>query len=82
MGKHDADLAGVRKATNVSLDIGVVEEAKRLGINISRACENGLARQIAEERGRIWREENAGAMDTTNAWVEERGLPLGKYRRF
>ncbi len=82
MGKHESNIAGVRKATNISLDTGIVEEAKRLGINISRACENGLARQIAEVRGRIWREENAAAMDAANAWVEEHGVPLSQYRRF
>ena len=82
MGKHDRHIAGVRKATNISLDTGIVEEAKRLGINISRACESGLAQQIAEVRGRIWREENAAAMDAANAWVEENGVPLAQYRQF
>ncbi|MGD9809957.1 MAG: type II toxin-antitoxin system CcdA family antitoxin [Sphingobium sp.] len=83
MAEHDRKLAaGVRKATNVSLDTGVVDEAKRLGINISRACEEGLARQIAEARGRIWREENAGAMDAANAWVDRHGIPLARHRQF
>lgn len=83
MTRHDRELAGgVRKATNVSLDVDIVAEAKRLGINISRACENGLARQIVEEGGRRWRADNAEAMDAANAWTEEHGLPLAKHRRF
>lgn len=83
MGKHEKELAGgKRSATNVSLDAEIVAEAKRLGINISRACESGLTQQIAQERGRIWREENAAAMDAANVWVEENGLPLDAYRRF
>lgn len=83
MTRHDRELAGgPRKATNVSLDTAIVAEARRLGINISRACEDGLSRQIAEERGRIWREENAAAMDAVNTWVEKHGVPLAKYRQF
>ena len=83
MIKYDRELAGgLRKATNISLDVEMVSEAKRLGINISRACEAGLARQIAEERGRLWREENAAALEESNAWVEAKGLPLAKHRRF
>lgn len=32
-----------RKPTNVSLDSLLLEEARTLGINISRACERSLA---------------------------------------
>jgi antitoxin CcdA len=32
-----------RKATNLSLDEKLVAEAKELGVNLSRACEAGLA---------------------------------------
>ncbi|GAA0301613.1 type II toxin-antitoxin system CcdA family antitoxin [Sphingomonas oligophenolica] len=71
-----------RRPTNVSLDAAMIDDAKELGINISRACEEGLAKQISEERGRRWLEENRGAIDGWNAWVEEHGLPLEKYRRF
>lgn len=83
MGRHEYDLATqARKPTNVSLDIALVAEAKRLGINISRACEVGLIEQIAKERGRLWKEENASALESSNNYVEGRGLPLSQYRRF
>ncbi|WP_176593480.1 type II toxin-antitoxin system CcdA family antitoxin [Sphingobium sp. EM0848] len=83
MGRHEYDLATqARKPTNVSLDIALVAEAKRLGINISRACEVGLTEQIAKERGRLWKEENASALESSNSYVDRRGLPLGQYRRF
>ena len=83
MGRHEYDLATqARKPTNVSLDIALVAEAKRLGINISRACEVGLAEQIAMERGRLWKEENAAALESSNRYVEQHGLPLSQHRRF
>lgn len=71
-----------RKPTNLSLDTGLVEEARQLGINVSRACELGLKSRIAEERARAWLEENAQAIASSNAYVEKQGLPLGRYRQF
>jgi len=72
----------LRKPTNISLDTHLVEEAKRLGVNISRACEQGLASLIASEKARLWREENAEAIADSNRHVEASGLPLGEFRQF
>ena len=71
-----------RKPTNVSLDAALVADAKALGINLSRACETGLAAELKAERERQWREENAEAIASSNAYVENYGLPLAKYRQF
>lgn len=81
MSRRD-EPAAVRRATNVSLDETLVAAAKEYGINVSRACEEGLARQISEEKARRWLEENQAAIDASNAWVAEHGLPLAKYRLF
>jgi len=74
--------APFRRPTNISLDSAMIDDARELGINISRACEEGLAKQISEERGRRWLEENREAIESSNAWVEKHGLPLAKYRPF
>lgn len=71
-----------RRATNLSLDSTLLEEARRLGINVSRACERGLAVEIADVRARLWREENREAIASSNTWVEKHGLPLSQYRVF
>lgn len=71
-----------RRATNVSLPAELIEEARRLDINISKACEQGLEQQVAKSRAEAWQEENREAIDYWNAWVEEHGLPLAKYRQF
>jgi antitoxin CcdA len=73
---------GTRKATNLSLDSALVEEAKALGINLSRACEDALRHEIAAERGRLWQAENAEGIAASNAYVEKYGMPLEKYRMF
>ena len=71
-----------RRAANLSLDSTLLEEARRLGINISRACEHGLAEEIAKVRAQLWREENREAIASSNAYVEKHGLPLAQYRIF
>ncbi|MEG3086674.1 type II toxin-antitoxin system CcdA family antitoxin [Sphingomonas sp. PB4P5] len=71
-----------RRATNVSLDTTLIERAKELGINVSRACEEGLAREVKAERERRWQDENRAAIEGYNAWVEEHGIPLAEHRMF
>ena len=69
---------GTKKAVNVSLDTRVVEEAKRLGVNISQAAEEGLRAAVRE----AWVEENRESMEAWGRWAEKNGLPLEKYRMF
>jgi antitoxin CcdA len=71
-----------RRATNVSLDPALIEEARTLGVNISRACERGLVEQIAEARAARWLTENADAVGASNAYVDAQGLPLASARLF
>lgn len=71
-----------RRATNVSLPADLIEEARSLNVNISKACETGLAKEVAKSRADRWREENRSAIEYWNRWVEENGLPLEEYRQF
>ena len=72
----------LRKASNLSLDEGLVAQARELKINISRAAEDGIAKAIKAERERLWRIENAEAIRLENEYVEKHGLPFAKYRQF
>jgi antitoxin CcdA len=78
----NAPLKRPRRSTNVSLAADLVEEAKALDINLSRACEAGLEAALREERKRRWQEENRAAMEVWGTWHEEHGLPLERYRLF
>ena len=60
----------------------LIDEAKRLDINVSQACEAGLAAQVAEARAEEWRTANREAVEYWNAYVEKHGLPLARYRQF
>jgi antitoxin CcdA len=71
-----------RRATNVSINVQLLSEARALEVNISRAAEQGLVRAIAERRAALWLAENQAALESSNAYVEQHGLPLAQYRGF
>jgi antitoxin CcdA len=71
-----------RKSTNVTLPPEVLERAKQLGINLSRASERGVREEIQEAEARRWAEENAELVAAYTAMVDRDGLPLAKYRMF
>lgn len=71
-----------RRATNVTLPEGLLRDARELGINLSQACERGLAAAVAAARRQRWLEENRGPMDAWNEHVAKHGLPLAGFRQF
>jgi antitoxin CcdA len=71
-----------RLSVNTSIDSQLINDAKALGINISRAAEAGIAKAITAEKTRRWQEENKEAIESSNEYVRRNGLPLAKYRLF
>ncbi len=76
------NVTALRKATNVSIDVELLAEAKSLGINISRTAEQGLREAVAKKRAEQWRLENQAALDASNTFVDEQGIPLSAHRKF
>lgn len=73
---------GTRKPTNVSIGQALIEEARVLNVNISQAAEAGLKAALAAKRSELWVQQNQSAIESSNAYVAEKGLPLAKYRGF
>jgi antitoxin CcdA len=42
----------------------------------------GIAAAVARRRQERWLAENQEALDSSNAFVEQHGLPLAQYRNF
>ena len=83
LARHNQTTASsVRRATNVTLPEELLRDAREMGINLSQACERGLAVAVAEQRRQRWLEENREAMDAWNGYVAEHGLPLAAFRQF
>lgn len=73
---------GPKRPTNVSLSEALLAEAKGLGINVSRACEYGLADGVRQEKARLWQEQNAAGFEAWENYIERHGVPLATYRKF
>ncbi len=71
-----------KKPTNLSLDQGLLNEAKELGINLSKAAETGLRTAVSQAKSEAWKKDNAKALQSSCDWVDQHGLPLDKYRQF
>ncbi len=73
---------GARRPTNVTLSASLLSEGRELKINVSQACERGLAAAVSEARTRQWLADNRAAMEAWNEHVERHGLPLAGFRQF
>ena len=61
---------------NVALAVGLVAEARELGVDVSQAAEAGIAAAVSLRRQERWLTENKAALDSSNEYVAEHGLPL------
>lgn len=71
-----------RRATNVTLPEDLLREAREIGINLSQACERGIAAEVSSAREQRWLVQNREAMDAWNEHITAHGLPLAAYRSF
>ena len=76
------DTAPNKRHTNLTLSADVLLEAKKLGINISKACDGFLRELIRQEKERRWNAEYAEFVSAFNAEIENVGLPLDQWRTF
>ncbi|WP_242102807.1 MULTISPECIES: type II toxin-antitoxin system CcdA family antitoxin [unclassified Lysobacter] len=76
------DYAGYgKRATNVSINQGLLEAAKALDINLSATLERALEAEVRARKRERWREENRGAIEGYNAWVAEHGVLSSMFRK-
>lgn len=50
--------------------------------NVSQAAEATIARALAEKRAELWLRDNQSALNSSNDYVDQHGLPLTQYRGF
>lgn len=67
-----------RQPVTFQADKRTIELAVELGVNVQSVCENALGVEVA----RRFREENREVMEAWKVWLEQNGLPLGRYRLF
>ncbi|PIV88388.1 MAG: acetoacetyl-CoA synthase [Hydrogenophilales bacterium CG17_big_fil_post_rev_8_21_14_2_50_63_12] len=64
----------LKKATNLSVRTDLLEEARALGINLSKTLEKALEAEVKKARGKAWLEENRAAIEAYNRETAEHGL--------
>lgn len=75
-------ISAARKPTNLTIDPALLAEARSFGVNLSQAAEAGLRSAVSRARADAWRAENSRAIESSNDWVIENGLPLERFRQF
>jgi len=76
------DRTAPKKATNVSINVDLLQQAKALGINLSRTLEERLAELVRERQRQLWLRENSEAIDAYNNRVARDGVFSDGRRRF
>ncbi|WP_137129681.1 type II toxin-antitoxin system CcdA family antitoxin [Rhizobium sp. FY34] len=71
-----------RKQSSIEVDERLLSEARDLKLDVSQAATDGITRAVKAEKERLWKIENAEAIQAANDYVAKHGLPLAKYRLF
>ncbi|EGW23260.1 type II toxin-antitoxin system CcdA family antitoxin [Methylobacter tundripaludum] len=76
------DTHASKKPTNLSINSDLLQKAKALHINLSKALEQRLVEMLLEEKRREWREENREAIDAYNRRIETDSVFSDGLRKF
>ncbi|MDE2406525.1 MAG: type II toxin-antitoxin system CcdA family antitoxin [Xanthomonadaceae bacterium] len=71
-----------KRATNVSINQRLLEEAKALDINLSATLERALEAEVRARKREQWLEENREAIAAYNARIARDGLAGDHVRAF
>lgn len=72
----------VKKAVNLRIDKGLIDQAKAMRINLSRLLESSLEGVLRQKQQQMWMSDNREAIDAYNQRVEKRGVFSRGLRRF
>jgi antitoxin CcdA len=69
-----------KRAVNLFVDAELLDEARRLHINISETLERRLHSIVRAEQEKRWREENQEAIASINSFLDRHGTLASKLR--
>lgn len=69
-----------KRAVNLFVDADLLEEARRLRINMSETLERRLRTMVKAEREKRWLEDNRDAVASINSFIERHGLLASRLR--
>ena len=71
-----------KRAVNLSISAKTLDQAKALGMNLSKTVDAFLHEEVKRRYWETWNERNKEAIEAYNQRVRDYGLPLAKYRSF
>jgi antitoxin CcdA len=69
-----------KRAVNLFVDAELLDEARRLRINISDTLERRLRSIVRAEQEKRWLEENREAIASINSFIDRHGILASKLR--
>lgn len=78
--RNQSNANAPKKATNLSLNIELLSEAKRFNINLSAIMEKALIREVTQKQKDEWLKINASAIDACNELAENKGFFSDSFR--
>ena len=66
-------ISKVKKSVNVSLPPEILEEARKLKLNLSAVLTEALLEKIRQNQRETWLRENKDSVAAVNQWVDENG---------
>lgn len=69
-----------KRAVNLFVDSGLLDEAKRLHVNVSETLERRLHAIVKAEQEKRWLEENREAIASINSFIDRHGLLASRLR--
>ena len=73
MGVIMRTVSKVKKSVNVSLAPEILQEARKLKINLSAVLTEALIEKFRENKREEWLRDNKKSIEALNQWVEENG---------
>jgi antitoxin CcdA len=69
-----------KRAVNLFVDADLLDEAKRMRINLSEILEQRLRTIVKAQQEKRWLEENRAAIESINDFIDRRGLLASRLR--
>lgn len=68
-----------KQRTNISIDAELIRNAKAHGINMSKAAEEGIRKEVKAAMEAQWKEDNRAWIDAYNERIDREGLIIEPY---
>ncbi|WGZ92758.1 MAG: type II toxin-antitoxin system CcdA family antitoxin [Candidatus Thiothrix putei] len=76
------DKSSPKRASNLSINSSLLEQARHYKINLSKLLENALIDTLQQKKSSEWLEQNRLALNAYNERIEQRGVFSDGLRRF